>query len=300
MSQLLLMTGFLIAGFIARHSGLSKPGHAIKLNTLIIFIPLPAIVLLKIPSLEFNAGLVLPVITPWLLMIPVTLLVIALKKYLGLDRKTFSCLLICCTLGNTAYLGYPMSSLLLGEDALPTAIIYDQLGNFMLLAVVTSVVISWNDNNGKRHPVIASINKVLRFPPFLCLLVALLLPADFFGTNAKNMLRLLGLTLMPLAMISIGLQLDIKPARDLLAPLIAGLSIKMLATPIILYCVLLGFGPLDLERKTMVLQSAMPSSVAAGALAMGAGLAPRLCAAMVAYGMVFSLAILPAWASILS
>jgi malate permease and related proteins len=51
----------------------------------------------------------------------------------------------------------------------------------------------------------------------------------------------------------------------------------------------------DMARTT-VLESAMPSMVTAGALAISHDLAPRLAAAMVGYGLLLSLLTLPFWA----
>ena len=53
----------------------------------------------------------------------------------------------------------------------------------------------------------------------------------------------------------------------------------------------------DMARTT-VLESAMPSMVTAGALAISHNLAPRLAAAMVGYGLLLSLLTLPFWAQI--
>jgi len=49
--------------------------------------------------------------------------------------------------------------------------------------------------------------------------------------------------------------------------------------------------------RVTVLEAAMPSMVTAGALAIAHGLAPRLAAAMVGYGLLLSLATLPLWAA---
>lgn len=49
--------------------------------------------------------------------------------------------------------------------------------------------------------------------------------------------------------------------------------------------------------RVTVLEAAMPSMVTAGALAIAHGLAPRLAAAMVGYGLLLSLLTLPLWAN---
>ncbi len=48
-------------------------------------------------------------------------------------------------------------------------------------------------------------------------------------------------------------------------------------------------------RQVAVLESAMPTMVTAAALAISHRMAPRLAAALVGYGIVLSLATLPAW-----
>ena len=60
--------------------------------------------------------------------------------------------------------------------------------------------------------------------------------------------------------------------------------------------------PLGLDpvaRDTVVLESAMPPMITAAALAISHRLAPGLASAMVGYGILLSLATLPAWAWLL-
>ena len=47
--------------------------------------------------------------------------------------------------------------------------------------------------------------------------------------------------------------------------------------------------------QVSVLESAMPTMITAGALAIAHNLAPRLAAALVGYGILLSLLTLPAW-----
>ena len=47
-----------------------------------------------------------------------------------------------------------------------------------------------------------------------------------------------------------------------------------------------------------VLESAMPTMITAGALAIAHNLAPRLAAALVGYGILLSLVTLPAWCGV--
>src|SRR5690606_10353459 len=45
-------------------------------------------------------------------------------------------------LGNTSYIGYPMVEALLGAQALPYAVVYDQFGTFVMLSTLGLVVLA--------------------------------------------------------------------------------------------------------------------------------------------------------------
>ena len=81
--------------------------------------------------------------------------------------------------------------------------------------------------------------------------------------------------------------------------LLIGLVLKLLVMPALAVPISLAFGMPALMFKANVLESAMPTMISAAALAMAPGLAPRLSAALVGYGIVLSLLTLPAWAWLL-
>jgi len=112
-----------------------------------------------------------------------------------------------------------------------------------------------------------------------------------------NGLQRLSDALLPLAMLTIGLSVRFALPRDELRPLAVGLVLKLAAMPaiaLLLVPLLNLHGPM---ARVTVLEAAMPSMVTAGALAIAHGLAPRLAAAMVGYGLLLSLATLPLWAA---
>jgi hypothetical protein len=67
------------------------------------------------------------------------------------------------------------------------------------------------------------------------------------------------------------------------------LILKLIIMPLIAFGILLAMGTDPLMLKTAVLESGMPSMITAGALAIAAGFAPALSAALVGYGIVISL-----------
>jgi hypothetical protein len=102
--------------------------------------------------------------------------------------------------------------------------------------------------------------------------------------------------LLPLAMLTIGLSVKLALPRDELKPLATGLLLKLLAMPALAWLLVRAMGMGGDMARTTVLESAMPSMVTAGALAISHKLAPRLAAAMVGYGLLLSLLTLPFWA----
>jgi len=102
--------------------------------------------------------------------------------------------------------------------------------------------------------------------------------------------------LLPLAMLAIGLSLRFKLPRDELKPLAAGLTLKLLLMPLLAFAIVSWLGFDATKAHAVVLESAMPPMITAGALAISHRLAPGLAAALIGYGILLSLLTLPLWA----
>src|SRR5690606_34110003 len=125
-------------------------------------------------------------------------------------------LLLLVPLGNTSFLGFPLIEALLGEDALPYAVAYDQFGSFLILSSFGLWVLARYGGDAK--PTVATIAwRVLRFPPFIALLLALtVMPAEPPPLVA-GLLERLSDALLPLVTLAIGFTLKLAlPRRELL------------------------------------------------------------------------------------
>src|SRR5690606_38301007 len=105
--------------------------------------------------------------------------------------------------------------------------------------------------------------------------------------------------MLMLVMLAVGMTIQLRLPRDELGPLALGLSLKLVLLPALALGLALGFGLQGDMRQVAVLESAMPTMVTAAALAISHGLAPRLAAALVGYGIVLAMATLPAWRVVL-
>lgn len=268
------------------------------LNRFVLLICLPAAVLRYAPRLALEPSLLALVAIPWLLLLVTVPLVAWLARLLALSDAERAVLLLCVPLGNTSFLGYPLTQALLGEAALPYAVVYDQFGSFLMLSIWGLWVLA--RYGGEARPTASAIAwRIARFPPFVALVIALsVMPADPPAWLAAPLARLSD-ALLPLVALAVGLQIRLRLPRRELAPLGLGLAIKLLALPALAWALAAPLGLAALPAKAAVLESAMPPMITAGALASGQRLAPGLAAALVGYGVLVSLLTVPLWAFLL-
>lgn len=301
MSEFFIIAVCLVAGVIVKRLQWLPARAPFLLNEFIIYVALPAVILRNLPQISINQDVVFPVLLPWFLIAVASIAILILGKYYAWDTQTRACLLLTACLGNTSYLGFPMVHAIFGAEALPYAIIYDQIGNFVPLAVFGSIVIAFASGSDTNS--VAILKRIFGFPPFIALLLAL--PLDHAGLTdvLKPLLTILGGFMMPLAMFLVGLQLTPRVASNYRKPLLWGLAIKLgfmpllaLFVAVLIYGVPSGTNSLPLLAKTTLFEAAVPPMVTAGVMAAAAGLAPGLAVAMLGIGLLLALLLLPLWA----
>jgi len=290
-----LVLAMLALGYLFQRLRVLPESAAQTLNLVVLYVCLPAAVLRYAPRLELAPALLGIVAVPWLLLAATVLLVGLLARVLRLRRDQHAVLLLAVALGNTSFLGYPLTRALIGEHALPYAVVYDQFGAFLIMSTFGLWVLA--RYSGDAPPRAREILvRILRFPPLWALLLGLtVMPAEPPTWVAGGLQRLAD-ALLPLAMLTIGLSVQLALPRDELKPLAAGLVLKLAVMPALAWLLvpLLGLQG-DMARAT-VLEAAMPSMITAAAMAIACELAPRLAAALVGYGLLLSLLTLPLWA----
>ncbi|HIJ90809.1 MAG: AEC family transporter [Desulfobulbaceae bacterium] len=263
------------------------------LNLFVIYISLPALVILKIPELIFSQNLLVPAFMPWAILLFSCAVILSLSKLLKWNRATTGCLLLLIPLGNTSFLGIPMVKAFFGDQAIPYALLYDQLGSFLALATYGSLILALY-GTGKSTPTIKSVaKKIISFPPFIALILAFAIKTLPYPPVAVSILKLLSSTLVPLVMIAVGFQLTLSLDREMISQLSIGLFIKLIAAPAtaLLLCRIVGLQGEAVQVS--IFEAGMPPMVSAGALAILANLSPTLTAALVGIGIILSFITLP-------
>lgn len=285
MEQFAFIIVLLAIGILLQKSD-APADFAKSLNFFVIYVSLPATVLVQVPKIQFDFSALGVILMPWLLLPIVIAIVILMTR--NHPPHTRAALLLVMPLGNTSFVGIPIVHTLLGEEAIPYVLMYDQFGTFLILSLYGAAVIARYET-GMFHKRLI-LKKLLFFPPFIFLVFALLVGEMPLGIQPY--LQLLSSTLVPLALVSVGYSMKFGGEVDY-GLFTQSLVLKLLIMPLVAFGILFVMGTEPLALKTAVLESGMPSMITAGALAIAAGFAPALSAALVGYGIIIALVTLP-------
>jgi predicted permease len=276
-------------GFIFKNIKLPIKNIHLKLNRFIITISLPAMILLETPKLVFSANSMIPVYIAWVTMTISALLVYFISKKYHFSREVTGSLMLVTVLTNSSFVGIPIITAHFGMESLPFIVLYDQLGTSFWLATYATIIAAYYGSKGDVTFKIIAL-KIMKFPPLIAFVVAILFSQYTYPDLLTTILELITLTIVPFALISVGLQLEFKLATSEVKPFVVSLVIKLIISPLIaiLICYAFGWGDL-LIGKVSIMEAGMASMITAGVVASMNGLAPRLSNAIVAYGIAISL-----------
>jgi hypothetical protein len=290
---------YLTIGALCKRIKRFGPETPAVLNTFVLYIALPALILQKIPSLQFSADLLIPALVPWLLLLIVVMLILAISRYLKWSKEVTVALLIVLPLGNTSFLGFPMISAFFGDSYLPYALIYDQVGSFVALATYSTMLAAVYSPNHTSTDVgwsaRAMLMKIITFPPFIALVVALLMRGLPYPSLLQSLIDQLAATLVPLIMIAVGYSFQWGFSGERFSPIAVGLTIKLMLMPFLVWAGCYSLGLSGKAVDVTIFEAAMPPMISAGAIAITAGLAPRMVTALVGFGLMASFVTLPFW-----
>ncbi len=297
MSNLLLALVCLFLGKMLQNLKQFPESSGQILNAYVIYVALPALILLQIPKLSFSWQILTPVLVAWVVMGISAVLGWCIARYFPWSRAITGALLLVITLGNTSFIGFPLIEAHLGREALPYAILYDQLGTFLAFNTLGIAIATRYSpvERGYREPLWRTLFK---FPPFLALLSGFLLSFATVPDVISGVLQRIGDTLVPVVMVAVGLQWRLRVEATQHGIIVFALVFVLLIKPMIaLGLVQLG-NPDSLLAKTTVLEAAMPAMISTSALAATYQLAPRLVAAVIGYSLLLSFGTVWLWSFI--
>lgn len=286
----------MILGIILKKSKIVPENFHTSLNAFVINISLSAFSLYYISKIELNSSVIYPVLVAWIGIFLAIAFFVILGKFFGWKYSVIGALIMCAGFGNTSFVGIPVIQAMYGEEGLKTVMLVDQPG-FVALSTVGILVA--NFYSGSKDSLAKHITKILKFPPFIAFVVAIILnllsveiPKDF-----DDVLMKLGATTVPLALVSVGSQMQWKKIeKEEGFHLFLGLLFKLVIYPLI---ILIIYKFLLHQNSDVIdiciLEAAMAPMITAAIIAAAHDLEPKLCNLMVAVGIPLSFVTLAIW-----
>lgn len=266
------------------------------LSWFVIYISLPAITLLYIHQLKLSPDIIIPAGTAWVVYLAAAVLFIIAARFFNWSKATTGALILCCGLGNTSFVGFPVVEALYGKEALKIAVLVDQPGSFLVLS--TLGIITAGYFAGQQVNFTGLIKKIILFPAFPVFIISLALAMleVRLPDSANRLLGLLGMTITPFALTSIGMQLAISRKDLQPLPLSLGLGFKLIMAPALIYALFSLFSKTEGTLPAVsILESAMGPMISSSIVAIQYNLNPRLVSQIAGIGIPLSFITLLAW-----
>ncbi|GAA3927235.1 AEC family transporter [Hymenobacter algoricola] len=290
MTNLVLLLVCLGLGAVLRRWQLVPASTPAVLNQLLVLVFMPALTFLHLSVARLDRHFLLPVLAPWLIFGVSYLFFSALGRRLQFSRGTIGALILTAGISSTSFVGFPIFELLYGREGLELGIMMSQAGSFLIGVTLGVAVASWY---GAQEPSWqAMLGDVLRFPPFLAFVLAM-------GANAlgyqhpelvRGVLEKLSAPFSVIALLSVGLQMNLTVPRHQSRALVLGLSYKLVLAPLLIYGLYHSLAQQPGRVVDLcVLGAAIGPMNTAAVVADRYGLNPPLAAQMVGLGIPLSL-----------
>jgi predicted permease len=256
-STILTFVAIVGVGALLRVTGVLRREDAHPINRVIIYAGLPAFIFKAVHSATLRPDLLGVVAVAWIVFGVMLALAWAAARALKLPGELAGGFIIATALGNTGYIGYPITSALLGDKALPEAIFYDVFGTVCALALVGLLVAQHFGTNSDAR--VNPLRELFTFPAFIALIAALLLKAVPIPNPVMDGLGLLASMVAPLIMLSVGLSLRASTLGKRAGLLAAVSGLRLVVAPVVALAIgLLILGP-GAALRTTTLEAGMPA-----------------------------------------
>ena len=286
MTHFLLILICISAGMVLSRLRLLPVDAHKGINAWVINVALPALSLRYVPEIQWSSQLLLPMIGPLIIWLGAWLFVRIYDNKKRLPDGSRTALRVTCGLGNTAFLGFPMIAAFYGESEIHHAVVFDQITFLLFSSLGVITILKASSEKSEALKFTYFLKKVLRFPPFIGCLVALIFSRFTDFSSINPLLDKLVATMSPMALFSIGLQLKFGAIKQELKLISAGLLYKLLLAPGLVLLLAFLLHSTGNPAKISVFEAAMSSHITAALLTGQHNLNPRYCSLVVGMGIL--------------
>ena len=280
----------LISGIILKRFGVVRADDATALNKLIIYFFIPVISLLHIPTMTLSSDLIWLTISPFIVFLSAFLFFNIFRTTSLISKESSVALTLTCGISSTSFVGFPIFEILYGDQGLSygiflslggTILVFNTIGIGYLLMHSSKSDMSWR----------LMLKKFFSFFPFIIFLAALICNVleVSFHLSVIKILRQLASPFSVIALLAIGLQIELKSLSQYRFEIFIGQLFKLVLAPIIIYLIVWQlFDRTDLLAKICVLGAGIGSMNAISILTVEKGVEPKLSILMPAIGIPLS------------
>lgn len=221
----------ILIGVLSKKVNLLKEEDVETINNIVISICLPCLIFNALYTADVS---ILPSLSILTLHILITSLIVgvltySLLKFLGWDQKKIWSIVTVVVLGNTGFLGYPITQGIFGNAGLIRAVFCD-CATSITFVILSFILILIYDGTIK-----SALKKILTFMPLWSIILGILfnvfsVPITSVGSTVVSYL---GDATIPLIMISLGLSLNIDGFKHYFKEVSLASFIKLIIYPLI-------------------------------------------------------------------
>ena len=249
----------ILIGVLSKKIGLLKEKDVETLNNIVINIALPCMIFNALYTADVSLLPKLSILTVYILItsLIVGILTYSLLHFLGWERKKIWSLVTVVVLGNTGFLGYPITHGIFGNEGMIRAVFCD-ISTSILFILLSFILILIFDGDLK-----VAIKKILTFLPLWSVVLGILfniysIPITPVGSTVVGYLA--GATI-PLIMISLGLSLKLEGLKYHFKEVGLASIIKLLIYPLIALGVLSLLNITGFEHTIGFIEATMSSAM---------------------------------------
>ena len=257
--RVLIIFALALFGIVAKFLGIIDSRTCASLSNILIYFTYPSLIFSSITSEVKWERLVSGFLTPVLTVVVVAAMFLMGKIFARLlkqNSQTSRVFVLLCSIPNSGFLGIAVIYSLLGEVAMPFAVLYEfGLGLFFWTVIIGQL------RDDKTAGLGASLKKLLN-PAIIATLVGLII--NFFKIPLPEIItvpvKTMGSANTPLAMLLVGYTLttlQFKPGN--VWNLVTLSFLKLAICPLIAYLIMMPFRIDPMVRMVILIQSTMPS-----------------------------------------
>lgn len=289
----------LLIGYGMKKIRLLQPSNCDVLNTVVIYITLPAFIFNAI--YEYREPITLDVaripLIGFAMIALVGLIAYILGRIFRFEYGIIAGLILASSFGNTGFLGFPVvEAAFKSKEALFTAVLYDELAMALPLYTIGMVVAA--GFMGEKFQ-LSRVGWVLKLPQMWAIPLAFLLRPFALPEPILAVLKYLANGTIPLVMISLGLSISAKSLKGYTLPVVIACILKLALLPFLTYYAAKMIGIKGIMLQTLTVEAGMPTAMMAGVLVAKFGKSGKYVAGTIFITTMMSLITIPIMLAIL-